>query len=935
MRCGDCNALVWLAESTEKDRLTKRPLFTICCKQGRIKLPIIRDPPIELENLLNEPSFRSNIRVFNSLLSMCSMGAEIDYSIVNSGGPFCFKVHGENYHSIGSLLPVDGERPKFLQMYIFDTSNEIKNRLSIMNREGNETLDTQILASLIKMLDENNVLAKIFRKARDKYESGDSAEMKIHMVGYDKRKRQYELPSANEIAGLIVGDFSTTVGERDVLVQHKTGNLQRILATHPLYMSLQYPLLFPYGEIGFYDGIPYVQKSQSNQNNGFVKMTEYYMYRIHNRNTEASTITRSGRLFHQYVVDAFTSIEASRLTFIKLNQKSIRADVYNNVKDALCRGDHDSRSLGKRIVLPSSITGSPRYMAEKYQDAMALCRSYGNPDLFITMTANPKWAEIDEYLRISGDSSANDRSDIESRVFHLKLDQLMAGRENVCSDEVDKFVSAELPDRIIDPEGYKLVEQHMMHGPCGLDKPNNSCMENGICTKKYPRPFCLSSCLDDKGYIIYKRRDLLSSYVMKGDIKLDNQYVVPHNLDLLKQFQAHINVEFCNKTSAIKYLFKYITKGVDKATVVLENKSNDENEIENYLDCRYVSACESMWLIFKFEIHHQHPPVQRLSIHLPGQQPALFNDSSDLEQVVSNCEFRPSMFMAYLETNKIDPDARNLTYVQFPTKYVWNKTEHTWTKRKIGQSIGRLYNVHPSSGELYYLRLLINHLKGPTSFEDILTVNGIEYKKFHESCVARGLLDGDEEWHEAMTEAATWATPQQLRELFVMLLVHCEVSSPLKLWNAFWKCMSEDIVYQQRRLLNFTDYDLSDVELQIYTLIEVELLLFQYDQSLSNYTDLPKLDKSSIGRLSNTVLADEQYLNVQCLKDSSKEQISLLNEEQKEVYEAVLESVHNSSGKLFFLYGPGGTGKTFVYNTIINKLRSEKNIVIPVASSVT
>ena len=143
MRCGDCNALVWLAESTEKDRLTKRPLFTICCKQGRIKLPIIRDPPIELENLLNEPSFRSNIRVFNSLLSMCSMGAEIDYSIINSGGPFCFKVHGENYHSIGSLLPVDGERPKFLQMYIFDTSNEIKNRLSIMNQEGNETLDTQ------------------------------------------------------------------------------------------------------------------------------------------------------------------------------------------------------------------------------------------------------------------------------------------------------------------------------------------------------------------------------------------------------------------------------------------------------------------------------------------------------------------------------------------------------------------------------------------------------------------------------------------------------------------------------------------------------------------------------------------------------------------------------------------------------------------------
>lgn len=484
----------------------------------------------------------------------------------------------------------------------------------------------------------------------------------------------------------------------------------------------------------------------------------------------------------------------------------------------------------------------------------------------------------------------------------------------------------------------------MMHGPCGINKPNNSCMENGHCTKKYPRPFCLSSCLDENGYIIYRRRDILSSYVMKGDIKLDNQYVVPHNLDLLKQFQAHINIEFCNKTSAIKYLFKYITKGVDRMTIVLGNKSSgisensdhvkyDENEIEKYLDCRYVSACESMWRIFKFEIHHQQPPVQRLSIHLPDQQPAIFNDSSDLQQVASNCEFRPSMFMAYLETNRVDPDARKLTYVQFPTKYVWNKTEHTWTKRKIGQCIGRLYNVHPSSGELYYLRLLINHLKGPTSFKDILTVNGKEYKKFKESCVARGLLEGDEEWHEAMTEAASWATPQQLRELFVMLLVHCEVSSPRKLWNAFWKFMSEDIVYQQRRLLNFADYDITDLELQTYTLIEVELLLFQYDKNLSQYSDLPNIEKSSTARISNTLLAETQYLDIQCLKDSFKEQFTLLNEEQKKVYEAVINSVYNKSGKIFFLYGPGGTGKTFVYNTIINKLRSEKKIVIPVASS--
>lgn len=77
-----------------------------------------------------------------------------------------------------------------------------------------------------------------------------------------------------------------------------------------------------------------------------------------------------------------------------------------------------------------------------------------------------------------------------------------------------------------------------------------------------------------------------------------------------------------------------------------------------------------------------------------------------------------------------------------------------------------------------------------------------------------------------MTEAASWTTPQQLRELLVMLLVHCEVLSPLKLWNAFWKFMSEDIVYQQRRQLNFMEYVITDLEVQTYTFIEISCCYF-------------------------------------------------------------------------------------------------------------
>ena len=90
------------------------------------------------------------------------------------------------------------------------------------------------------------------------------------------------------------------------------------------------------------------------------------------------------------------------------------------------KGDTDAKSLGKRVILPSSFTGSPRYMAEKYHDAIAICRWYGNPDLFITITTNPKWDEIYDDLKMYGSDDPNDCPDLEARVFKMKLDELIS-----------------------------------------------------------------------------------------------------------------------------------------------------------------------------------------------------------------------------------------------------------------------------------------------------------------------------------------------------------------------------------------------------------------------------------------------------------------------------------------------------------------------------
>jgi hypothetical protein len=83
--------------------------------------------------------------------------------------------------------------------------------------------------------------------------------------------------------------------------------------------------------------------------------------------------------------------------------------------------------------------------------------------------------------------------------------------------------------------------------------------------------------------------------------------------------------------------------------------------------------------------------------------------------------------------------------------------------------------VHPSAGERYYLRMLLMVAKGAQNFESLRTYNNVLYPSFKETCRAHGLLEDDQEWYNAFDEAASWATSSQLRDLFVTMLLFCEV----------------------------------------------------------------------------------------------------------------------------------------------------------------
>ncbi|GKE93188.1 hypothetical protein Tco_1574283, partial [Tanacetum coccineum] len=127
----------------------------------------------------------------------------------------------------------------------------------------------------------------------------------------------------------------------------------------------------------------------------------------------------------------------------------------------------------------------------------------------------------------------------------------------------------ELPSPIDDPKGYKVVTDYMLYGPCGKDARYAACMIDGKCSKHFPKAFLPKTFLDEEGYPHYRRRDNKVT-VKKEKFTYDNKHVVPHNRYLLLKYNAHINVEWCNRSKAIKYLFKYLNKGPDKATIVIE-----------------------------------------------------------------------------------------------------------------------------------------------------------------------------------------------------------------------------------------------------------------------------------------------------------------------------------------------------------------------------
>ncbi|XP_066913355.1 uncharacterized protein [Clytia hemisphaerica] len=916
-----------------------------CCSKGKVSLPQLEPFPPQLQHLFTDDSneakeFRKKIRIYNNTFAFGSFSANLRPP--PGIGPPTFRICGQICHRYGTLFPNE-EQPQYAQLYIIEAAQALDLRMQNPSAVDCNRATMALIQDVLETVNPYAASFKHMKQVEQEEQNRAIAEnrpvSRITMVmreGHDQRRGN--APLHEEVAAIFTGEDGAPPAGRNIVVYPRNHHLQSIPSTSSVVDPYIYPLLFPRGDLGWDMNMPHVAERATRTRN-HVTQLEHYVYRLAIRRG-FSALHLSGRLFQQFSVDAYTKVEGSRLAFLRHNQQQLRAECYQGLVDHL-ENAAEQRNLnaGHVIVLPSTFSGSPRAMHQLYLDAMAVVSKHGKPDAFLTFTCNPRWREVTENLLPN--QKAHDRPDLLTRVFRMKLFAMkkeimqdgilgmVVARVDVIefqkrglphahilihfaaefklrnADDIDRLICAQLPDPETEPELYEIIKSNMIHGPCGALNDRSPCMIDGSCSKGFPKSFNDETVMNVDGYPSYHRPDN-GRTVRVRNLDLDNRWVVPYCPYLCKKYNAHINLEACVSIKAVKYLYKYIYKGHDTAHIEIAERI-DHDEIRTFLDARYVSAPEACWRLFAFPMHTQSHTVIRLAVHLPNFQRVYFREGEE-ENAADRAGNNETMLTAWFLLNQNDPTARQILYPDIPYDYVFIKSRNgnKWKVRERGHGtvISRMYNAGIREGERYFLRVLLLHVPGATSFEYLRTFDGEIYPTFREACLARGLLADDNLWVETLNEVVHVATPVKIRRTFCTILIHGEPNNPAELWESFKEHMIQDFLRHH-----------SELQAEQMTLSNIANMLHQFGKSLQDF-NLPDFDIEIVQEQPN---AAANRVEADRVRPS-------LNEAQTTIADAVINALSNNdfnSAKLFFIDGPGGCGKTYTYNYIIKEARAQ------------
>ncbi|XP_043466344.1 ATP-dependent DNA helicase pif1-like [Leptopilina heterotoma] len=229
-----------------------------------------------------------------------------------------------------------------------------------------------------------------------------------------------------------------------------------------------------------------------------------------------------------------------------------------------------------------------------------------------------------------------------------------------------------------------------------------------------------------------------------------------------------------------------------------------------------------------------------------------------------------------------------------------------------------MYFVSPKDIERYWLRTLLLYVRGAKSFEDVRTYEGIRYNSFTEAARARNLMVDDNEWDNCLTEAVNLKFPKELCRLFAYICVFGLPANAIDLWNKY----KDDMIFDNNLP--------AEVSIQKSLILINEVLNF-HGFSLHQF-GLPNIDQKLLEQY-NSVDTENNALALKLLKEESNILIESLNNEQRQVFDDVLMAVYddNCENRYIYLDGPGGSGKSYLHNTIITTVESQGLIVLSVA----
>ena len=369
---------------------------------------------------------------------------------------------------------------------------------------------------------------------------------------------------------------------------------------------------------------------------------------------------------------------------------------------------------------------------------------------------------------------------------------------------------------------------------------------------------------------------------------------MPYNPGLLFRYNCHINVEACSSIKAVKYLFKYVYKGHDQASFSVNADQDDRddgviNEIKQYRNARYISPPEAVHRIFGFPMFGVYPSVLQLQLHLPNMQSVTYKDDENLEDVLSRPGSNRTTLTEYFCKNREERAARKILYREFPEHYRWIAGKKVWQGRKQASSqIGQIVYANPAEGERYFLRVLLNHVRGATSFEDLRTMAGVTYSTFREAYEKRGLIETDRSIDDCLTEATTFQMPCALRRLFATILVFGEATNIRGLWDKHKDALGEDFSQDNTNTSTVEQMVLRDIRDMLHSMgKDIK------DFGLPPICDMgpTSIDMMKEVREEQNVSIDQEHLDI----------FYSLNKEQRAGFDEIIQHVFAKKSQVFLL----------------------------------